>query len=260
MVRGESTAGKRAGSVAPRLISAPGRAGRTGPGTCIRLWSERDHSGRAEFEQPEIHRVDLSGAVLALHAWGVRNPVQFDWFDAPKAERLIEAERLSACWEPSTATPLGSRRKGKPCWHLPVHPRLARLFVAARRVQSRSRRRGDRRASLGERHPAPNGSGQSRRAGRTRTLDRRKVRHPRPNGLAGRGGGSPLCTRRFRSGHRPGCRAPGGPAARRPADEVFVTAVREFKRSNADDELLKWVLLAYPGSSGQAPWLAREQA
>ena len=109
-----------------------GRAGRTGPGTCIRLWSERDHAGRPEFEQPEIHRVDLSSLVLALHAWGVRDPVQFDWFDPPHPERLAEAERLlrllgeitgDAAW----ITPLGDAMLA-----LPVHPRLARLLLAAR--------------------------------------------------------------------------------------------------------------------------------
>jgi ATP-dependent helicase HrpB len=109
-----------------------GRAGRTGPGTCIRLWSEREQRGRPEFELPEIHRVDLAGSVLALHAWGTRDPAQFDWFDAPKSERLAEAEHLllllaALAGEPPRITPLG-----KAMLALPVHPRLARLIVAAR--------------------------------------------------------------------------------------------------------------------------------
>ena len=109
-----------------------GRAGRTGPGRCIRLWSEREHLARDEFEQPEIHRVDLSSSVLALHAWGVRDPVGFDWFEAPKPERLGEAERLlrllgGLAGEPPAITPLGQSMLA-----LPVHPRLARLIIAAR--------------------------------------------------------------------------------------------------------------------------------
>src|SRR5262249_21356972 len=47
-----------------------GRAGRTGPGRCIRLWSEREERARPAFEEPEIRRVDLSSTLLALHAWG----------------------------------------------------------------------------------------------------------------------------------------------------------------------------------------------
>ena len=109
-----------------------GRAGRTGPGTCIRLWSEREHRGRPEFEQPEIHRVDLSSSVLALHAWGVTDPATFDWFDAPNPERLAEAERLlrllgAVDGDPPRITPMGEAMLA-----LPVHPRLARLLVAAR--------------------------------------------------------------------------------------------------------------------------------
>ena len=109
-----------------------GRAGRTGPGTCIRLWSERDQRGRPEFEQPEIHRVDLSSTVLALHAWGVRDPATFDWFDAPNPERLAEAERLlrllgAVDGDAPRITPMGEAIMA-----LPVHPRLARLLVAAR--------------------------------------------------------------------------------------------------------------------------------
>ena len=132
MVRGESTAGRLARISRAAADQRAGRAGRTGPGTCIRLWSERDHRGRPEFEQPEIHRVDLSSAVLALHAWGVRDPVQFDWFDAPKPERLAEAERLlrllgAVDGDPPRITPLGEAMLA-----LPVHPRLARLLVAAR--------------------------------------------------------------------------------------------------------------------------------
>ena len=109
-----------------------GRAGRTAPGTCIRLWSERDHRGRAEFEQPEIHRVDLSGAVLMLHAWGVRDPVKFDWFEAPKAERVAEAERLLRLLGGIDGDPPRITPQGHAMLASPVHPRLARLLVAAR--------------------------------------------------------------------------------------------------------------------------------
>jgi ATP-dependent helicase HrpB len=109
-----------------------GRAGRTGPGTCVRLWSEREQRGRPEFEQPEIHRVDLSTSVLALHAWGVRDPATFDWFDAPNPERLADAERLLRLLGAVDGNPPRITTLGEAILALPVHPRLARLLVAAR--------------------------------------------------------------------------------------------------------------------------------
>jgi len=111
-----------------------GRAGRTGPGRCIRLWSERDQRGLPEFEQPEIHRVDLCATLLALHAWGTAQPGRFGWYDPPGADRLDAAERLlrylgGLNGAPARITPLGEEMLA-----LPVHPRLARLLIAARRA------------------------------------------------------------------------------------------------------------------------------
>ncbi len=108
-----------------------GRAGRTGPGHCIRLWSDREQRGLDPFELPEIHRVDLSATVLALHAWGLRSAAQFGWFDRPAAERLAAAEALLVMMEAlddeqHKITPLGEAMLA---W--PIHPRLARLMVAA---------------------------------------------------------------------------------------------------------------------------------
>ncbi len=108
-----------------------GRAGRTGPGRCIRLWSDREQRGLDPFELPEIHRVDLSATVLALHAWGLRSAGEFGWFDRPAAERLAAALALLVMMEAlddqqHKITPLGEAMLA---W--PIHPRLARLMVAA---------------------------------------------------------------------------------------------------------------------------------
>jgi ATP-dependent helicase HrpB len=108
-----------------------GRAGRTGPGRCIRLWSPRDERGRPAFEPPEIHRVDLCATVLALHSWGQSDPARFAWFEPPVPERIDAAERLLVLLgavegEPPRITPLGRR-----ILELPVHPRLGRLLLAA---------------------------------------------------------------------------------------------------------------------------------
>jgi ATP-dependent helicase HrpB len=108
-----------------------GRAGRTGPGRCIRLWSERDERAMTAFVEPEIRRVDLSGTLQALHSWGQNDPSRFRWFEPPEADRLAAADRLlvslgALAGEPRRITDLGRR-----ILDLPVHPRLARLMLAA---------------------------------------------------------------------------------------------------------------------------------
>ena len=108
-----------------------GRAGRTGPGRCIRLWSERRHAALAPFDEPEVHRVDLASTVLTLRSWGVREPERFGWYEPPSKDRLEAAEVLLARLgaldaEARTITPIGERLLA-----LPVHPRLGRLLLAA---------------------------------------------------------------------------------------------------------------------------------
>jgi ATP-dependent helicase HrpB len=106
-----------------------GRAGRTGPGRCVRLWSPRDEQAMADFELPEVCRVDLCGTVLGLHAWGKTDPRSFGWYEAPKEESLLAAERLLEM--------LGALRNGaitevgRYLASVPAHPRLGRLLLAA---------------------------------------------------------------------------------------------------------------------------------
>ena len=83
----------------------------------------------ADFELPEVQRVDLCGTVLALHAWGKSDVRQFGWYQAPPEETLLAAERLLemlGALENGTLTATGRQLIG-----LPVHPRLARLLRAA---------------------------------------------------------------------------------------------------------------------------------
>jgi ATP-dependent helicase HrpB len=108
-----------------------GRAGRTRPGRCVRLWSEREQRGLIASDPPEVACVDLCGAVLALHAWGLADAGRFSWFEPPPSERLDAAERLLVSLgalesEPRRITSLGCR-----LLNLPVHPRLGRLLLAA---------------------------------------------------------------------------------------------------------------------------------
>jgi len=106
-----------------------GRAGRTAPGRCFRLWSQPDHARRAEFETPEVHRVDLSEAALLLKTAGVRELRGFRWLDAPTEAALTRAERLLHDLGALDAAgdPTG---EGRQMAALPLEPRFSRLMLA----------------------------------------------------------------------------------------------------------------------------------
>ena len=104
-----------------------GRAGRLGPGRVRRLWDEADRL--RPHQEPEIHRVDLSDAVLNILAWG-GDPLAFDWFDPPSGERIDAAVALLhqlGAVRNGKVTALGTRMK-----RLPLHPRLARMLIESR--------------------------------------------------------------------------------------------------------------------------------
>ena len=108
-----------------------GRAGRLGPGRCIRLWSEAEHRRRVPFPAPEIHRADISQAFLNLLAWGCRSLGdirRFPWPDAPTEAETTRAwqllEDLGAA-DSGGLTPTGQRML-----QFPLPPVLARLLVA----------------------------------------------------------------------------------------------------------------------------------
>ncbi|HZM68995.1 MAG TPA: ATP-dependent helicase C-terminal domain-containing protein [Candidatus Cryosericum sp.] len=101
-----------------------GRAGRTGPGRCLRLWDSRDLL--RPRREPEIARADLAGPCLEVLAWGA-DPRRFAWLEPPSEERIEAAltllEDLGAVRE-GRLTELGRRLR-----RLPLHPRLARLLL-----------------------------------------------------------------------------------------------------------------------------------
>jgi ATP-dependent helicase HrpB len=108
-----------------------GRAGRTQPGVCLRLWMEREQRGLSADTEPEIRRVDLAGPVLELLCWGESDVNAFPWFEAPRPEAVAQALSLLSI--------LGAVDDGQPTdlgrqmVQLPVHPRLARLLIAGHR-------------------------------------------------------------------------------------------------------------------------------
>ncbi len=101
-----------------------GRAGRTGPGRCVRLWTAATR--RIPAEVPEILRVDLAPALLQVYAWG-GDPERFAWFQDPPRGTLAGATAL--------LTLLGAVRDGRITYigremaALPLHPRLARVVL-----------------------------------------------------------------------------------------------------------------------------------
>jgi ATP-dependent helicase HrpB len=104
-----------------------GRAGRTGPGKVLRLFSAEDFARRAAHETPEIARRELSQAALDLRAMGIRG---LPWFEPPPEAAVAAAEellaRLGALDARGALTELGKRMA-----RLPLHPRLARLVLEA---------------------------------------------------------------------------------------------------------------------------------
>lgn len=107
-----------------------GRAGRTAPGVCLRLWTERDHMERSLRELPEIKRVDLAETVLMLKAGGVVDIRAFPWFEPPDERLLSRAEvllgDLGAVDAAGAITGMGRRMLA-----FPLHPRYARMLLAA---------------------------------------------------------------------------------------------------------------------------------
>jgi ATP-dependent helicase HrpB len=137
-----------------------GRAGRTQSGICLRLWPEAAHRHRAEYETPEIHRVDLAGAVLQIGAWIEPDYRTFPWFDAPEPAALARAESL--------LTMLGALDRGKitrlgtELAAVPVHPRIGCLLVEGGRLGA-AEEAALAAAMLSERDPFLRGGGPQRR-------------------------------------------------------------------------------------------------
>jgi ATP-dependent helicase HrpB len=121
-----------------------GRAGRTAPGICYRLWTESGHLNRPERNTPEIQRSDLAELVLLLHSFGIERAAEFDWLDKPDPQAVNRAERLlitlgalqevaprqgaasAPISRPSTLTGIGRQML-----RLPMHPRYSRMLVEA---------------------------------------------------------------------------------------------------------------------------------
>jgi ATP-dependent helicase HrpB len=107
-----------------------GRAGRTEPGVCYRLWDEPQTGSLEPYTRPEILSADLSSFMLDLAQWGTSDPSKLSFLDPPPAAALNEARalltELGAIDEAGRITEEGRQLRA-----LPLPPRLARMVVDA---------------------------------------------------------------------------------------------------------------------------------
>ena len=219
-----------------------GRAGRTAPGRCIRLWSLGEQRGREPSDAPEIARIDLASAILSLYAWNVSDAARFGWFEPPPPERIEAAQRLLVMLgavdsDARALTPLGRRLLA-----VPAHPRTARLLSAAS-TEGQSRAGAALAAVLTEKDIV--------------------MREHQPHSKRPAPGASDLLTRldllaeAERARFTPALRDRGiDPVAARQVvrarDEFLRIARRlpggqhEQSRSLDEESVLRWALLAYP--------------
>jgi ATP-dependent helicase HrpB len=105
-----------------------GRAGRTGPGVCYRLWDEPEDRALVPFERPEILEADLSGLALDLARWGCKDPAELAFLDPPPKAAFQEArallQRLQALDAAGELTAHGQRLS-----ELPLSPRLGHMLL-----------------------------------------------------------------------------------------------------------------------------------
>ena len=124
----------------PRLETVPvskasadqrrGRAGRTAPGVCYRLWSQEEHNRLPDDNVPEIMETDLAQLALELAVWGVRDPAALQWLDAPPAAPFAQGaallRQLGALDASGAITPHGRSMAA-----LGAHPRIAHMLLRA---------------------------------------------------------------------------------------------------------------------------------
>ncbi|EGN91668.1 hypothetical protein SERLA73DRAFT_80222 [Serpula lacrymans var. lacrymans S7.3] len=108
-----------------------GRAGRTRPGKCFRLYTEKDFMSELEEQtHPEILRSNLANTVLELVKLGIKDLVKFDYVDAPAPETLMRAlellNYLAALDDDGNLTPLGTIMA-----EFPLDPQLAKMLIVS---------------------------------------------------------------------------------------------------------------------------------
>ncbi len=111
-------------------IQRAGRAGRTRPGRCLRLYTAQNFNARADHETAEVHRLDLAEPALELHSAGVVELNAFGWFEAPPLSAIEAADsllkKLGAIDAEGRVT-----KTGEQMLRFPLHPRQSRMLIEA---------------------------------------------------------------------------------------------------------------------------------
>jgi ATP-dependent helicase HrpB len=107
-----------------------GRAGRLGPGICYRLWTKQEERYLLRETVPEILAADLTGLVLELALWGVKDPAELAWLNPPPAAAIQQARQLLTELGALDASN-GITQHGKRMAAAGIHPRLAHMIVKA---------------------------------------------------------------------------------------------------------------------------------
>ncbi|MCB9887632.1 MAG: ATP-dependent RNA helicase [Planctomycetes bacterium] len=129
-----------------------GRAGRTGPGRCYRLWSLAEERGMAPQTRPEVQRIDLCGPALLVRAFAGRDPREFGWYEAPPPDALHAADDLLVLLGALDPRSKALTARGQQLLELPLHPRLGAVVLAGRELAAG--RGGDRRDAAQRRRSA----------------------------------------------------------------------------------------------------------
>lgn len=112
-----------------------GRAGRTAPGKCFRLYSKATYDQFPRDTVPEIRRSNLASVVLYLKVLGIRDVMHFDFLDPPRREHLLTSltllHALNAIDDDGTITTMGRQMAS-----FPLDPCLSRCVVAAARTDN----------------------------------------------------------------------------------------------------------------------------
>ena len=106
-----------------------GRAGRLGPGTCYRLWSEGSHIHLLPNRKPEILEADLAPLMLELGQWGIQNINELLWLTPPPIAAVSQAKELLNQLGALQNNKITAR--GKEMLQMPTHPRLAHMLIEA---------------------------------------------------------------------------------------------------------------------------------
>ena len=140
-----------------------GRAGRLGPGTCYRLWSEGSHIHLIPNRKPEILEADLAPLMLELGQWGIQNINELMWLTPPPQAAVSIAKELLNQLGALQKNKITSR--GKEMLQMPTHPRLAHMLIEAKVFQKNKSKENfialatDIAAILEERDPLSKESG-----------------------------------------------------------------------------------------------------